>query len=757
MKLNNKNKLLYSILSLLVLGLLSSALVAYLYISSAQRQALQNEHLVKARATTEKLSIWLSDNLNIVSHYAEVIAQHPQGLRNNPALQEYLRQSTATGRFDYISYSLESDGYMWINDWMIPKNYNPRLRPWYINSKQAMAPSIPEPYFSVDAVPYRYLAVTAPLLQDGQFIGMVLGDVPLEFVKNTVMDIKLDFDGQVFITNHQGEILIHKNGQMEGLLQTTLLGEDLSASSQSSLSDNKNNQPPHTDISQIMETDAYIYTVSSIGVADWHLVLAQQKSILNKQLFKSTLNLLSAFVGIFLMTLTLLFISNRHVFSPLLNLLEQDANTGLSNKRTFKEQISHQYIDAKIPGMLVIININNFNLLTAALSGPAIAQLQNEIKSRIQQILPPDIQLGMFSENRFIVFFPNHSNQEKRDQLFKLQQLHEGLAHFYTVKEQQITCTFRQGVSFFPQHGSNIEQLIDRAFSVMGNAKKHTNAGNIQVYSPDIDQQLSEDLRIFSAIHNGLRNHEFKLAFQPQYDLNQQAYKGIEVLLRWYSSELERQVSPAEFIPISEASHLIINLGDFVINATLQQISEWRKQDIHFETVSINISPKQLLQHNFTDKLLSALDRFQVPAEQLELEITESLLFDDPERCIELLKQLKSLGFAIAIDDFGTGYSSLQYLKLLPVDKLKVDRAFIKELETSPKDQVIISMVTEMAKALSFTTLAEGAESEAQIDILRQAGYDMVQGFYYAKPMSATKLIQFINTLPIANPQRHPA
>ncbi|WP_315981155.1 cache domain-containing protein [Aliamphritea spongicola] len=225
MKLNNKNKLLCSILSLLVLGLLASALVAYLHISSAQRQALQNEHLVKARATTEKLTHWLSENLAIVSHYADVIAEHPLGLYDNPALQDYLSQSTATGRFDYISYSLESDGYMWINDWEIPQGYNPRLRPWYISSKQAMRPTIPEPYLSVDADPHRYLAVTAPLLRDGHFIGMVLGDVPMEFVKNTVMDTRLDFNGEVFITNHQGKILIHKNEQMEGLSQQTLLGK----------------------------------------------------------------------------------------------------------------------------------------------------------------------------------------------------------------------------------------------------------------------------------------------------------------------------------------------------------------------------------------------------------------------------------------------------------------------------------------------------------------------------------------------------
>ena len=744
MKLNNKNKLLCSILSLLVLGLLASALVAYLHISSAQRQALQNEHLVKARATTEKLTHWLSENLAIVSHYADVIAEHPLGLYDNPALQDYLSQSTATGRFDYISYSLESDGYMWINDWEIPQGYNPRLRPWYISSKQAMRPTIPEPYLSVDADPHRYLAVTAPLIRDGHFIGMVLGDVPMEFVKNTVMDTRLDFSGEVFITNHQGKILIHKNEQMEGLSQQTLLGENLPTSGKNA-QESLNPDLRRAGNAQILETENYVYTVSSIGVAGWQLVLAQQKSILNKQLLRSTLNLLSAFVGIFLMTLTLLFISNRHVFSPLLNLLEQDANTGLANKRTFKDHISHQYIEANIPGMLLIINVNNFNLLTAALSGPAIAQLQNEIKSRILQTLPPDIQLGMFSENRFIAFLPNHGHMEQRDQLFKLQQLQETLTHYYTVKDQQITCTFRQGVSFFPQHGTHIEQLIDRAFSVMGNAKKNASSGNIAVYSPDVDQQLSEDLRIFSAIHNGLRNHEFELAFQPQYDLNQEAFKGVEVLLRWYSGELGRQVSPAEFIPISEASNLIISLGDFVIRATLQQITLWREQGIHFDTVSINISPKQLLQHNFVDKLVAATERFQVPPEQIELEITESLLFDDPDLCIELLQQLRSLGFTIAIDDFGTGYSSLQYLKLLPVDKLKVDRAFIKELETNPKDQVIISMVTDMAKALGFCTLAEGAESAPQVEILRQAGYDMVQGYYYARPMSATALIQFFN------------
>ena len=217
MKLNNKNKLLYSIFSLLLLGLLASALVAYLYISNTQRQALKNEHLVKARAATGKLAHWFDDNLSLVDHYAREIALHPDGLRNNLKLQDYLRQSVATGRFHYISYSLESDGYMWINDWMIPQDFDPRVRPWYIRSKQAMKPVIPEPYLSIETIPKRYLAITAPILQQQQFVGMVLGDVPLEFVENTVLDIRLGFDGQVFIVNQDNRILVHQNSQLEEL------------------------------------------------------------------------------------------------------------------------------------------------------------------------------------------------------------------------------------------------------------------------------------------------------------------------------------------------------------------------------------------------------------------------------------------------------------------------------------------------------------------------------------------------------------
>ena len=494
----------------------------------------------------------------------------------------------------------------------------------------------------------------------------------------------------------------------------------------------------------IEETASHIYTLAPIGDTGWNLIMAQDKSIIRQNLVRSTVNLLGAFVGIFLMTLTLLFISNRRVFSPLLNVLEQDANTGLANKRTFKEHISQHYLHNRIPGMLVIINVNNFNLLTAALPGQSINLLQNEIKRRIETSLPPETQLGIFSENRFIAYLPNHGNLEQREQLFSLQRLAETLDHYYSINDQQLTCTFRQGVSFYPQHGDNIEQLIDRAFSVMGNAKKHASSQNIQVYSPAVDQQLSKDLRVFSAIHNALRNHEFELAFQPQYDLRKQRFCGVEVLLRWYSNELQRQVSPAEFIPIAESSQLIIQLGDFVINETLRQISQWRENRIYFDMVSINVSPKQLQQHNFTDKLLGALKRYQVDATQIELEITETLLFDEPEHCIELLQELKNAGFSLAIDDFGTGYSSLQYLKLLPVDKLKVDRAFIKDLPGSNEDQIIIKMITEMSQALGFSTLAEGAETAQQIEALRNAGYDMVQGYYYARPMFALQLNNFM-------------
>jgi EAL domain-containing protein (putative c-di-GMP-specific phosphodiesterase class I) len=265
------------------------------------------------------------------------------------------------------------------------------------------------------------------------------------------------------------------------------------------------------------------------------------------------------------------------------------------------------------------------------------------------------------------------------------------------------------------------------------------------LFVPEHNQTLGKTVLLTNAIKKAIRKNEFELAFQPQIDARTKQVIGVEALIRWPSSELNRRVSPVEFIPVAEASDLIVEIGDYVIDAAVNQISCWNNQGIKFGKVSINISPRQIMKADFLEKLLEKLRLHRVQAKYIELEITETTVLGNPQRSIEVMKELQNSGFSIAMDDFGTGYSSLEYLKIMPLNKLKIDRAFIKDLDASERDAVIVKMVVAMANALGYQVLAEGVENTKQLKYLENHGCHLIQGYYFAKPMNATELESYLN------------
>ncbi|WP_432472871.1 bifunctional diguanylate cyclase/phosphodiesterase [Amphritea sp. HPY] len=733
LKLNNKNKLLYSIMSLLLLGLIASTFVAYKQVSDNMLSSLQNEQLLQANTASDKLSQWLNGNLNTITSLADTLSQSSAPIRDNPRYEFYLQQTFKATDFFYLYYGLE-DGYSWFTDWNIPAGYDPRLRPWYIASKQAQKPHITAPYLGVDEYKQMYVAITAPIVKDGQFSGVISGDLTLDFVRQTVLDIKLDMGGFAFLAERNGNILIHPDTSRQDSNIDNLPG--LSEYPAGSLLQSTNKT--------LFNTQDYLYCAFPIDASDWYLVFTIPKLVINSVIVSKTLNLLAYFLAIFTTVLILFYTLNRRLLTPLMDFLQQDTATGLPNKKLFKQQVSDQYLTHSQNGMLLIISTDDFNQLTAAYPATVINELQKRICNRIETCLNQKTVLGVFSESRFIAYLPNTEQLEERDRILQLQALNDSLSRVYLIAQHKLNCSIRIGASFYPQHGDNIEVLIDKAFSVMALAKKQRKT-DINIYTPDIDSQLSNDLLIASAMRNALRKQEFHMVYQPQYDLATGQFSSLEALIRWNSAELQRTVSPYEFIPVAEASDLIIELSYSVIEMVACQIRSWANRDTRFDRVSINISPKQLQQNDFQNQLQSILKRHSVSPSEIELEITETSLLEDPENSIYKLEQLKDAGFSIAIDDFGTGYSSMQYLTTIPFSKLKIDRAFVSDLEDNQKNQLIVKMLSDMAQALNFTLLAEGAETQAQADLLAEIGCHMIQGYFYAKPMPVDQLESFIH------------
>ena len=234
------------------------------------------------------------------------------------------------------------------------------------------------------------------------------------------------------------------------------------------------------------------------------------------------------------------------------------------------------------------------------------------------------------------------------------------------------------------------------------------------------------------------------MVYQPQINSLSGELFAVEALVRWHSKALNRTVSPAEFIPIAESNGLIVSLGENIIRQVFSQVAQWNEQGLTIAKVSINISPQQLLAHSFYDNLMCWINDVKVSPKQIELEITETSLLQDPTASIAVLNKLNQCGFSIAIDDFGTGYSSLEYLNTMPLHKLKIDRSFVIDLDKKTKSAVLVKTIIAMAHNLGLEVLAEGVENQAEASTLQVLGCDNIQGYLYSKPLSAPDLVDYI-------------
>lgn len=264
------------------------------------------------------------------------------------------------------------------------------------------------------------------------------------------------------------------------------------------------------------------------------------------------------------------------------------------------------------------------------------------------------------------------------------------------------------------------------------------------VYEASMSAGASENLDIANALRRALENNEFHLVFQPRFNLRSGRITGMEALLRWQSAELGT-VSPATFIPVAEETGLIGPIGWFVVEAAVQAANHVGSELMAGRRIAINVSARQLVYGDFVSELVQRVQAANASPYWFEVELTESLVMEDPQRARELFIQLHQAGFAISIDDFGTGYSSLSYLKHFPVDHLKIDRSFVMGLPDNPDDASIVKTIITMGNGLGLKLIAEGIETEAQSEFLREAGCQEAQGFLFARPMRLEQLMVLLD------------
>jgi diguanylate cyclase (GGDEF)-like protein len=418
-----------------------------------------------------------------------------------------------------------------------------------------------------------------------------------------------------------------------------------------------------------------------------------------------------------------------------------DALTGLPNRLLFRDRIDH-VVQAKARSeggaAVMLIDLDHFKEINDTLGHHAGDGLLQEVASRLRETLGEEHTVARLGGDEFGVLLPDV--MPIGDATLVAQKLIGRLREPFTMEGITLEVDASIGIACYPEHGEDVEQLIQRADIAMY-AAKEGGRGHV-MFEPHLDRFSPRRLRLAGALRQAIVDGEIVLYFQPKAELSTGRIVGVEALARWKHPELGL-LGPTEFVPIAEQTGLIGPLTSHVLDAALQQVARWREEGLDLG-VAVNLSARSFLDAQLAAEIPPLLERWNVPAEQLELEITESMLMLDPGRAKATLDRLSGIGLSLSVDDFGTGYSSLANLKRLPVDGIKIDKSFVIDMAHDPSDAAIVRSTIELAHNLGLKVVAEGVENQESWRRLREHGCDLAQGFHVSRPLPGQDLGRLI-------------
>jgi len=419
-----------------------------------------------------------------------------------------------------------------------------------------------------------------------------------------------------------------------------------------------------------------------------------------------------------------------------------DPVTRLPNRNLFQQRLREalQTAQTERHGVaLLFIDLDNFKLVNDTLGHDAGDALLICIGERLRSLLRQGDTVCRMGGDEFVILLQpaRHDDAEA-----VARRALETIAHPVTVHDQQVYVGGSIGIAHYPDDGQDAVALLRCADTAMYQAKE-SGRNTFQFYTPEMNLKALQHFAIETSLRQALEKNEMRLYYQPLVDVETRAILGVEALLRWKSAEFGTFAS-GEFIAIAEQSGLINQLGTWALNEACRQMRAWRDAGLDDLTVAVNLSPRQFHTGDMVDLVRKALASSGLEPGMLELEITESVLIKYNAEAIDKLNELGQLGVKLAIDDFGTGYSSLSYLKRLPIHRLKIDKSFVRESHIDPDDAAIASAIIGMAKGLGIGVTAEGVENEEQLAFLKQAGCQIVQGYYFGTPLPADDLAKLV-------------
>lgn len=436
----------------------------------------------------------------------------------------------------------------------------------------------------------------------------------------------------------------------------------------------------------------------------------------------------------------------RKVEAQFSNLYYTDMLTKLPNRIRFEEDLAHNLkISETMQNSFAVcfLDLDRFKYYNDTLGYTIGDQLLNQIANRLLTLNSKSVSLYRFGGDEFTILFKDISSEEEVHVLAK--EILKLFKNAFQIEAHKLMITCSVGISIFPTTAFNLNDLVERADTAMHFAKE-CGKDTYQIYSEEMRTVYSEKLKIETQLRKAIEEEQFHLNYQPQIDLKTKKIIGVEALIRWNNRELGF-VPPNKFIPLAEETGLIDCIGDWVLKAACQQLKKWQIERELFIRVGVNISPLQFQNPNFINKLDTILKETGIEAKYVDLEITENGLMKNSQDCITTLQRLKDRGFKISIDDFGTGYSSLSYLKRFPIDTLKIDQSFIKELNENSNDQAIVTSIISLAHNMKLNVIAEGVETVEIVKFLNKHKCDEMQGYLFSKPISSEEFETLLHNI----------
>ena len=428
--------------------------------------------------------------------------------------------------------------------------------------------------------------------------------------------------------------------------------------------------------------------------------------------------------------------TQKEAEAQIIFLQEYDALTGLANRQLFIKTFQ-TYLNSKKHtnyGSVICFNIRDFKIINDTYGYKIGDLLLQEIAQKLKKQLDSSKNIAKIGLDEFIICSYNIAKTKKEAEV-ATQELAESLIlimkePFY-LDDKKIHINIYVGIEIYTYKEQNANEILTKADSALSLAK--TNNKEITFFDTNIEKEMTKRLNLHSELIYAIQNNELELYYQLQYNAKQEVY-GAEALIRWHHPQ-KGLIPPDMFIPLAEKTGLIIDIGDFVIDAGCKQLELWQKNDITKDWVlALNVSAKQFHQDNFMKKLEKTLEKYTLKKENLKIELTESLLVKNLEIVQEKMNYLRSIGIKLSLDDFGTGYSSLQYLKILPLNQVKIDQNFVMNMLENKKDIAIIQAIINLSTVFDFEVIAEGVETKEVYDALIKLHCYHFQGYYFAKP-----------------------